>query len=259
MTRHPRYASTDEPILIGDIVSYEGDIYEITSIGTTAIGIIVSGYSADTGQTFSTDFYTPITKASEERANAYRDPRNAEVWDKAFDIAEESHASICRISLSDPNTCDSTCPPTCLFALVPDDIEVKDIAPWAVCSIHPTMATDVGIAAIDREYAAPHRMRAFAESLVDAYESRHIMVSRHLWLVARDASVADWHDTELDKACRRLVDTYHEYYLDPQDVAAHVTDMCEMFRTSRPDMRDGSPEKRSLDWWRGYAATLANA
>lgn len=258
MTRNPKYASTNEPVLIGDIVSYKGNVYEITSIGTTSIGIIVSGYSADNGQTFSTEDYTSIAKVSKERAEAYRDPKNSEMWKKAFEIAEDTHATICRIMLTKPNAYDAT--PTYLFGLVPEDVEVKLIAPWAVCLMHPTVAMSVDIMAIDRNYPAPRRMLEFAKNLIAAYESDQLTdFSHRLWLVPRNNKTAYWYATKLDDACRRLEDTYYEHDLAPQDIVAHITDMCDMFQEARPNMLDNSPQKRSLEWWREYAAALTRA
>lgn len=203
MIEHPTYADTDIPMLVGDIVIYKDDIYRITSITNTAIGIIVSGLGP-TGQGFSidSDSYNCVAKVSKERAKAYYNPRNADVWNKAFEIAKDAHATICEIKLSSPNIY-ATCPPTYLFGLVPEGIDTESIAPWAVWAIHPTAAMSVEIKTIDKQYSAPHRMLKFAENIVTAYESHNLMILRHLWLVPRNEHIAAWHETELDAICKK--------------------------------------------------------
>lgn len=255
MIEHPTYADTDTPMLIGDIVIYKSDVYEIRSMSNTSTGIIVSG-SAHTGQAFSTDAYDCITKATKECAEAYHNPKNTEVWKKAFEIAKDAHATICEIKLSSPDIL-VTCQTIYLFGLVPEGIDTESIAPWAVWAIRPTTAMSVEIKTIGKQYGAPNRMLKFAENIVTAYESHNLMVRHQLWLVPRNAHVADWHETELDAACKRLEKTYHKYTLVPRDVAPHIDDMCDLFQANHPDICDNPQKKRALDWWRGYAEAIA--
>lgn len=253
--RHPTYPDTGEPILIGDIVASHEAIYEVQGISATPIGTLVTATSADTGERLVTDDVSHITKAPDDVVAEYRDPAYVSAWGEAFAIADAADARICEVVLRAPS---DPCPThdTHLFALVPKDVPIEDMAPWVVRTMDPTTPYSVRINEVTPDYPAPRRMRAFVDDLVSTHDTGGLDSKGSLWLVPKDASPTEWAKTEIDKACLRLEQTSDDYDIEAADLARHIKDLLRLFAGSHVTLLEWSPEHTALAWWRAYALAL---
>lgn len=95
---HPRYPNTQQPILIDDIVFYKpkNDVVEVTNVGLTSIGCIISMTSKHTRESYSTDNYSDIEPATPEQIKWYRTDTNNQLL-KALDKLKAENKLLLRI------------------------------------------------------------------------------------------------------------------------------------------------------------------
>lgn len=253
---HPTYTQSGKPVLVGDLIYIDSEVYQVKSMSQGAVGILISAVSLESDKTICTDDVYEISPVPDDIARTYLHLNETKDWNQAFDLAERVCANICGITALSPLN-EYPSDEDVAFALVPMDINIDEIAPWAATPVPEKGPRTVILRRVRKDYPSPSRLRRFVKTLISKASPEDVRDDPSLWLVMPNSDPYAWKKTYLDDVCDKLEDTYLDYEIEPMTMAPHFAAMASLFAQVHPDAEEGSPEAKSCTWWSDYADMLS--